>query len=70
MGGGEREDDHASPPSMVPAWASPDPEEGGLTMANARRLDLFSRKTRPGWTAFGDEAGKFDAAIRNLDLGE
>ena len=39
-------------------------------MANARRLDLFSRKTRPGWTAFGDEAGKFDAAIRNLDLGE
>lgn len=39
-------------------------------MPNARRLDLFSRKTRPGWTAFGDEAGKFDAAIRNLDLGE
>jgi N6-adenosine-specific RNA methylase IME4 len=35
-------------------------------MPDARRLDLFSRKTRPGWTAFGDEAGKFDAAIHNL----
>ena len=50
------------------------PEEGyraaEALMPNARRLDLFSRKTRPGWTAFGDEAGKFDAAIRNLDLGE
>jgi len=23
-------------------------------------LDLFSRQTRPGWTAWGDEAGKFD----------
>lgn len=26
----------------------------------ARRLDLFSRATRPGWTAWGKEAGKFD----------
>lgn len=25
-----------------------------------RRLDLFSRQSRPGWTAWGDEAGKFD----------
>ncbi len=26
----------------------------------ARRSDLFSRKTRPGWEAWGDEAGVFD----------
>ncbi|MEM7270145.1 MAG: MT-A70 family methyltransferase [Pseudomonadota bacterium] len=25
----------------------------------ARKLDLFSRTNRPGWDAFGDEAGKF-----------
>ena len=25
-----------------------------------RRLDLFSRESRPGWDAFGFEAGKFD----------
>lgn len=25
-----------------------------------RKLDLFSRQTRPGWDAWGDEAGKFD----------
>jgi N6-adenosine-specific RNA methylase IME4 len=28
-----------------------------------RRLDMFSRKTRPGWIAWGDEAGKFDEAV-------
>ncbi|MBO6755708.1 MAG: DNA methyltransferase [Roseibium sp.] len=31
-----------------------------LMPAAERRLDLFSRETRPGWEAFGDEAGKFD----------
>jgi len=25
------------------------------------KLDLFSRRTRPGWDSAGDEAGKFDA---------
>jgi len=25
-----------------------------------RRADIFSRRNRPGWTAWGDEAGKFD----------
>lgn len=30
-------------------------------MPEARRLDLFSRQARPGWTAWGDEAGKFGA---------
>ncbi|MBA9071790.1 N6-adenosine-specific RNA methylase IME4 [Methylobacterium sp. RAS18] len=29
----------------------------------ARRADLFSRASRPGWDAWGNEAGKFDAAV-------
>lgn len=24
------------------------------------RADLFSRQVRPGWTAWGDEVGKFE----------
>ena len=28
-------------------------------MPEARRLDLFSRQQRPGWSSWGDEAGKF-----------
>ena len=24
------------------------------------RAELFARNTRPGWTAWGDETGKFD----------
>lgn len=31
-------------------------------MPDVRRLDLFSRESRPGWTAWGDEAGKFGGA--------
>ena len=31
-------------------------------MPNVQRLDLFSRTDRDGWTAWGDEAGKFGAA--------
>lgn len=27
-----------------------------------RRLELFSRQSRPGWDAFGNEVGKFDEA--------
>jgi len=30
-------------------------------MPYARRLDLFSRTDRPGWTSWGDETGKFNA---------
>lgn len=26
----------------------------------ARRIELFSRQTRPGWASWGNEAGKFD----------
>lgn len=31
----------------------------------ARRLDLFSRETRPGWTNWGDEKTKFDMEPAN-----
>ncbi len=31
-------------------------------MPGARRVELFSRKSRPGWAFWGDEAGKFDGA--------
>ncbi|MBV7408744.1 MT-A70 family methyltransferase [Maritimibacter sp. DP1N21-5] len=31
-----------------------------LAHPQAFRLDLFSRKTRPGWDSAGNEAGKFD----------
>jgi N6-adenosine-specific RNA methylase IME4 len=30
-------------------------------MPGARRADLFSRETRPGWMSWGNESGKFDA---------
>jgi N6-adenosine-specific RNA methylase IME4 len=29
---------------------------------HARKLELFARETRPGWTTWGDEATKFDEA--------
>jgi N6-adenosine-specific RNA methylase IME4 len=34
--------------------------EAERMMPRARRADLFSRQTRPGWSAWGNEAGKFD----------
>ncbi|MDR6818478.1 N6-adenosine-specific RNA methylase IME4 [Neorhizobium sp. 2083] len=42
------------------------PEEGyreaERLMPRARRLELFSRTNRAGWTTWGDEAGKFGEA--------
>jgi N6-adenosine-specific RNA methylase IME4 len=35
--------------------------EAQKLLPDARRADLFSRTNRPGWTAWGDEVGKFDA---------
>lgn len=32
-------------------------------MPNARRADVYSRTTRAGWEAYGDEAGKFDEVV-------
>ena len=34
--------------------------EAERMMPEARRLDLFSRETRPGWTAWGNQTGLFD----------
>ncbi|MEO0870444.1 MAG: MT-A70 family methyltransferase [Pseudomonadota bacterium] len=34
--------------------------EAERLMPTARRLELFSRETRPGWDTWGHEAGKFD----------
>lgn len=33
-----------------------------LAISATRRADVFSRTTRPGWEAWGNEAGKFDEA--------
>jgi len=31
-------------------------------MPSVRRVELFSRQHRPGWDAWGNEAGKFEEA--------
>lgn len=36
--------------------------EAERLMPGARRADLFSRQVRPGWTAWGNETTKFEAA--------
>lgn len=36
-------------------------DEAVRLMPDARRAELFSRQSRPGWDTFGDEATKFDA---------
>jgi N6-adenosine-specific RNA methylase IME4 len=33
-----------------------------MEYADGPYLELFSRENRPGWTVWGDEAGKFDEA--------
>jgi N6-adenosine-specific RNA methylase IME4 len=35
--------------------------EAEKMVPNVARADLFSRRTRPGWDAWGDEVGKFDS---------
>lgn len=47
--------EHSRKPEAAYTWA----EEYA---PSARRLDLFSRETRSGWTAWGREVGKFDAS--------
>lgn len=36
--------------------------EAERLMPSARRLELFSRTDRPGWTSFGDQAGKWQVS--------
>jgi N6-adenosine-specific RNA methylase IME4 len=48
--------EHSRKPEELYAWCE-------RFMPGARRLDLFSRATRPGWDAWGYEAGKFDPVV-------
>lgn len=45
---------HSRKPDEAYKWAE-------RYMPNARRLDLFARQSRDGWTAWGSESKKFDA---------
>lgn len=53
--------DHSRKPETAFEWAE-------RYMPNARRLELFSRQNRPGWSSWGNEAGKFDAAARETGV--
>jgi N6-adenosine-specific RNA methylase IME4 len=44
---------HSRKPDEAYRWCE-------LYMPAARRLDLFSRQSRPGWDQWGNEAGKFN----------
>lgn len=46
--------EHSRKPDEAFAWCE-------AYLPSARRLELFSRETRPGWSSWGNEAGKFDA---------
>lgn len=46
--------EHSRKPDEAFAWAE-------KLMPSARRLELFSRQSRDGWTTWGNESGKFDA---------
>lgn len=46
---------HSRKPDEAYAWLE-------SYMPHARRADLFSRQSRPGWDAWGDEAARFDGA--------
>ncbi len=46
--------EHSRKPEEAYKWAE-------TYMPNARRCELFSRQTRPGWDTFGFERKKFDA---------
>ena len=48
---------HSQKPEEAFAWAE-------RYIPDARRIELFSRQTRPGWLAWGDEAGKLDASAQ------
>jgi N6-adenosine-specific RNA methylase IME4 len=45
--------EHSAKPEEAYAWCE-------RYLPGARRLDLFSRRDRPGWTAAGDEVGKLN----------
>jgi len=47
---------HSVKPEEAYAWCE-------RYMPGARRLELFSRTSRPGWDSWGFEAGKFDPTV-------
>lgn len=47
--------EHSRKPDEAYAWCE-------AYMPQARRADLFSRETRPGWDAWGNETAKFGSA--------
>ena len=51
--------EHSRKPEEAFAWCE-------RYLPGARRLELFSRTARPGWDAWGNEAGKFNA-MENAD---
>lgn len=48
--------EHSRKPDAAFAWCE-------RYMPGARRVEVFSRQSRPGWDTWGFEAGKFDAAV-------
>ncbi len=48
--------EHSRKPDNAYAWCE-------RYLPGARRLDLFSRQSRPGWDSWGFEAGKFDPVV-------
>lgn len=48
--------EHSRKPEEAYAWAE-------QMMPGARRVELFSRQSRPGWSAWGNETAKFDEVV-------
>ncbi|MCC6172043.1 MAG: DNA methyltransferase [Gammaproteobacteria bacterium] len=48
--------EHSRKPDEAFAWCE-------RYMPDARRVELFSRESRPGWDTWGFEAGKFDPVV-------
>lgn len=49
--------EHSRKPDEAFAWCE-------RYMPGARKLELFSRQTRPGWSTWGFERGKFDPVVK------
>lgn len=50
--------------SRKPDWLH---EQIDTVWPDARKLELFAREGRPGWTVWGNETGKFDAPDADLE---
>lgn len=52
--------EHSRKPDEAYAWCE-------SYMPHARRVDLFARETRPGWTSWGNENSKFNLTTTDED---